>query len=380
MDFKPTDEETMVRDLARGILAKEVDADRVKAIEQSGSWHDERLWATLAEAGLLGIAVGEEQGGMGLGLLELCVLCEEIGRVVAPVPVVTSLVLGGMAIVELGTDAQKRRWLTGLVAGEVLLTAAVDGGDVTRGVRASREAGGYVLSGRKSLVAGADHASCVLVPARTDDGVAIFLVDPRATGVRVVTAKASRGESLCELTLEGVRISDDDVLGGPDAGRKVPAVLAALRDRATVATCALQVGVSARALEITAAYVRDRQQFGVPIGSFQAVQHRLADAYIDVEAMRWVMWRAAWKLARGLNAEREVAVAKFWAAEAGARVLASAQHLHGGIGVDVDYPIHRYFLWSKALELSFGSAPEQLVRLGRDMAARPAPRATYTPK
>ena len=146
--------------------------------------------------------------------------------------------------------------------------------------------------------------------------------------------------------------------------------LARIRAQATIATCAVQVGVSERALEITSAYVRERMQFGVPIGSFQAVQHRLADAYIDVESMRWVMWRAAWKLSRNEDATREVAVAKFWAAEAGARVAASAQHLHGGIGVDVDYPIHRYFLWSKALELSFGNATEQLVALGRHMAAK----------
>jgi len=375
VDFKPTENETMVRDLARGILSKEVDADRVKAVEASGAWHDERLWATLADAGLLGITVDEEHGGMGLGLLELCVLLEEIGRVVAPVPALTSLVLGGMTISELGTDAQKRRWLTGLVAGEALLTAAVEG-DSARDVRAARDATGYSLSGRKSLVAGADRASCVLVPAGTSDGIAIFLVDPRATGVRVEVAKTSRGEALCELTLDRVRLSDDDLLGGSGVSGRVSATLTAMRDRATVATCALQVGVSARALEITAAYVRDRQQFGVPIGSFQAVQHRLADGYIDVEAMRWVMWRAVWKLASGLDAEREVAVAKFWAAEAGARVAASAQHLHGGIGVDVDYPVHRYFLWSKALELCLGSAPEQLVRLGRDMAARPPSVAT----
>ena len=138
--------------------------------------------------------------------------------------------------------------------------------------------------------------------------------------------------------------------------------------RRLAATCAHTIGVSERALEITAGDVGEREQFGVPIGSFQAVQHRAAEGYIDLEAMRWVTWRAAWKLSQGLSAERETAVAKFWAAEAGSHIANSAQHLHGGIGVDLDYPIHRYFLWSKALELSLGSAAPHLARLGRDMA------------
>jgi alkylation response protein AidB-like acyl-CoA dehydrogenase len=124
---------------------------------------------------------------------------------------------------------------------------------------------------------------------------------------------------------------------------------------------------------MTSGYVSERVQFGVPIGSFQAVQHRSADAFMDVLAMRWVMWRAASKLAAGEEATREALVAKFWAADAGGRVVNATQHLHGGIGADVDYPIHRYFLWSKSLELALGSATEQLAVLGADMA-RTGPR------
>lgn len=132
--------------------------------------------------------------------------------------------------------------------------------------------------------------------------------------------------------------------------------------------------MSERALEITTAHLRERVQFGAPIGSFPAVQQRAADAWIELQAMRWTTWRAAWCLAEGRPAEREILVAKFWAAEAGSRIADTAQHLHGGLGVDLDYPIHRYFLWSKALELGFGGATSQLARLGRDMASRP-PRA-----
>jgi alkylation response protein AidB-like acyl-CoA dehydrogenase len=141
-----------------------------------------------------------------------------------------------------------------------------------------------------------------------------------------------------------------------------------LHERALVASAVLQAGVSERALRMTADYVRERVQFGVPIGSFQAVQHRCADGFIDLEALRWSAWRAAWRLAEGLPAAREAAVAKFWAADAGSRIANAALHLHGGLGADVDYPIHRYFLRSKALELCLGGAAPQLAWLGSELA------------
>jgi alkylation response protein AidB-like acyl-CoA dehydrogenase len=138
-----------------------------------------------------------------------------------------------------------------------------------------------------------------------------------------------------------------------------------------LAACATQIGVSERALEITTNHLRERVQFGAQIGSFPAVQQRAADAWIDLQAIRWTAWRAAWRLAEGLPAARELLIAKFWAAEAGSRIANTAQHLHGGLGVDVDYPIHRYFLWSKSLELLFGGASPTLARLGRELAAAP---------
>jgi alkylation response protein AidB-like acyl-CoA dehydrogenase len=196
--------------------------------------------------------------------------------------------------------------------------------------------------------------------------MSLFLVDPGAEGVSLEARRVTNREPVYELGLDRVRVTGDALLGGQD-GRGAE-ILGWLRERATVATCALHLGVCERAIQLTADYVREREQFGVPIGSFQAVQHRLADNFMDVEAMRWTLWRAAWRIAEGLPAAREVAVAKFWAAEGGSRIVSSAQHLHGGFGVDLDYPIHRYFLWSKTLELNLGSATPQLARLGTDMA------------
>src|SRR5205807_7487608 len=170
------------------------------------------------------------------------------------------------------------------------------------------------------------------------------------------------------MSLEGVTASDDDVLGSTGTGRDR---LDWIVDRATAALCSMQVGVTEEALRMTAQYTSAREQFDRPLAAFQAVAQRAADAYIDTEGVRLTAWQAVWRLAEGLPAANELAVAKFWAAEGGQRVVHAAQHLHGGIGVDVDYPLHRYFLWAKECELTLGSATPQLVKLGAALADEP---------
>jgi alkylation response protein AidB-like acyl-CoA dehydrogenase len=370
MDFRFREEQDTVRELARSILEKEVSAESLRAAEASEGGVDDALWARLAEANLLGLALPEADGGLGFGFLELCSLLGELGRTVAPVPAFPALVLGALPVAAFGTPAQRERWLAPLAAGRLLLTAALSdaGSDdpAAPALRARPEPGGFALHGAKRAVPCARRAARILVPAATPDGVAIFFVDPEARGAELSAGIRSTGEPLYELRLSGARVADEDRLGGPDADGA--AIAAWLHERALVALAALQTGVSERALRATADYVCERVQFGVPIGSFQAVQHRLADAFIDLEALRWCTWRAAWRLAEGLPAAREAAVAKFWAGEAGARIAAAALHLHGGLGSDVDYPIQRYFLASKALELALGGAAPQLAWLGKDMA------------
>ena len=370
MDFHTSEEQNTIRDLARGILEQELSRDRLKAAAATPDGIDVALWKTLAEANLLGVAVPEAQGGMGLGILEVCTLLEEVGRSVAPVPAFASLVLGGLPIARFGTDAQRDRWLRALASGDAILSAAlVDAGsdEVARpATRARKDGAGWILEGAKNLVPAAGCAARVLVPASTDTGVAIFLVDPNAVGVALTAQRSSTREPLFAMTLSGVRVAADDLLG--DDAEDAAAALRWIYDVALAALCTIQVGVSERALEITAGHLKERVQFGVPIGSFQSVQHRAADCWIDLQAMRWTAWRAACRLAEGEDATREAAVAKFWAAEGGSRIANTAQHLHGGLGVDVDYAIHRYFLWSKAIELTLGSATPHLVRLGRELA------------
>jgi len=373
VDFNFSDEQNSIRELAREILEGEVNSDRLKVVEATDEWFDRELWSKLAEANLLGAVVPEEHGGMDFGVAELGVLLEEQGRSLAPIPL-HGTATAALALARFGTPAQQKAWLPGVATGEVVLAVALDdagSADPTRPATRAERAGddGWRLTGTHRFVSFAHLASRIVVPAATEEGMGLFLLDPKAAGVTATGQRSSTGEPLFELSLASAQVSEDDLIGkdakgGDDAARW-------LHEVASVGLCAIQIGVSEKALEITTGYVAEREQFGGPIGAFQAVQHRCADAYIDLESIRWTTWRAITRVARGLEVPREAAVAKFWASEGGSRIADSTQHLHGGIGVDIDYPIHRYFLWTKALEFRLGSAAPTLARLGRDMAANP---------
>jgi acyl-CoA dehydrogenase len=330
-------------------------------------------WADLAAAGVLAAGLPEGLDGAGLGLLEHCSVLVELGRAVCDVPYLASIVLGAGAIAEFGSPEQQRRWAAPAGRGSVLLTAALaeEDGDDPRlpSAGAVRREGRWVLSGVKTAVPAAPRADLLLVPALTTDGVMVFLVEGSEVSVQPqqLTDFAEAGR----VVLDGVTLDDDRVLG-PGQGGQVTDWLVA---RATVGLCAMQVGVLERALELTAEYARNRMQFGRPIGSFQAVAQRLADAYIDTDAVRLTMWQAAWLLATGgegdaaaLRVAAAVATAKFWAADAGHRVAHTAVHVHGGLGIDVSYPVHRYFTAAKHHEFALGGATTQLRRIGADMA------------
>jgi 3-oxocholest-4-en-26-oyl-CoA dehydrogenase beta subunit len=334
---------------------------------------DDGLWADLAKAGVLSAGLPESLDGADAGLLAQCAVLTEIGRVIAPVPYLESIVLGAGAVARFGTPEQQRRWAEPAGRGELLLTAALaepDGDDPAQPTTtAAPSAGGWVLSGVKTLVGAAPEADWLLVPAATPDGTAVFLVGADAPGMTVQRQQATGGLntgglSTGQLVLADVAVPADQVLGGPD-GQRAAAWLAA---HGMVGLCAHQLGVLERALEMTAEYTQSRVQFGRPIGTFQAVRQRLADAYTDVQAVRLTMWQAAWQLAEGLPASTAIATAKFWAADAGHRVAHTAVHLHGGVGIDVSYPLHRYFTAAKRGEFSLGGATTQLRHIGAALA------------
>jgi alkylation response protein AidB-like acyl-CoA dehydrogenase len=372
MEFTFSDEQQEISGLARRILGDLVSHDRLKEIEADPEWFDRKVWDELAKAGLLGIALPDDVGGGGFGVFELCLVLEQIGRAVAPVPALPALVMGALPLAAFGTAEQRAALLPGVIAGDTILTAALvePGNDEPSRpvVSAVADGGGWRLSGVKTCVPVVHLAARVLVPATTSDGVIVALVDPRATGVAARRQESTNHEPWFRLELDGVRVGAADVVGAPDTGAGITQWIA---ERTIVGQCAVMLGVAEQSLAMTAEYAKGRVQFERPIATFQAVGQRAADAYIDVEGIRLTMWQAAWQLAAGLPAVREVAVAKFWAADAGQRVVHAAQHLHGGIGVDVDYPLHRYFLWAKALEAVLGGATHQLLRLGAAIAAEP---------
>jgi hypothetical protein len=322
------------------------------------------LWQELARSELLGLALPADIGGGGLGFVELALLLEEAGSAAAAVPLHPTLVLGALPIAEFGSNEQKERWLSPVVSGKHVLSAAlVELGDA---VRATPQDGGFRLDGVCDCVPALELAQYVLVPASSSGELGIFVVDPRAAGATVTPQTPTNGEPLGRLELAGVRVDAADVLAEPGRGQPV---LDFMLDHARAGLCALALGIAERALELTARHATERQQFDRPIGTFQAVSQRAADAYIDVETMRLTTWRAVWLLSEGLPATRDVAIAKFFAAEAGHRVVNAAQHIHGGIGFDRSYPLYRYFLWERQIEFTLGSATRELARLGSLIAA-----------
>lgn len=370
MDFSLTDEQREVRDLARKILTDLATQERLRHVEASEEAFDRALWADLAKADLLGVGLPESVGGGGLGFTTLCLLLQEIGRTVAPIPALPCLVLGALPVAASGSEAQQQRWLPGVADGSTLLTGALSefGGDfLDPPVTIARPDGdAFLLDGTKECVPFAHVAERILVPAAispTETGV--FLVDPTQKGVSLERQRTTDRQPHFRMRLDGTPIAGEDRLGrGKNAGDV--ARVAALH--AAAAYCMLQLGVSERALEMTAEYTASRQQFDRAIASFQAVHTRAADAYIDIEAMRLTAWRAVWALESGAPADGAVAVAKYWAAEAGQNAGYAAQHLHGGIGIDVEYPLFRHYLWAKQIELTLGSAAVSLERIGDAIA------------
>lgn len=369
MDFSFSVEQQAVVESAAAVFGGMTGAERVAQVEESADRVDEQLWGALARAHLLGLVVPESQGGAGLGLTEACLVLEQQGRHVAPVPLWSTSVLGALPLVRFGSPAQQRELLPAVADGSLRLSAALTEMAANPRQRpsavATREAGGgWRLSGRLHAVPHAHVAGRVLVPAHCPSlagGVMVALVDPASDGVSLERAVTTDRQVHGHMSLEAVRIGPDDVIAPPEGGA---AVVTFMVEAALTGLCALQLGVTEEALARAAAYANQRQQFGRPLSAFQGAMLRAADAYIDIEAIRVTTWQAAWRVDSGRPSAQAVAVAKWWASEAGQRVVHTTQHLHGGLGADVSYPIHRYFLWGKQIELMLDGPAAQLARLG----------------
>ena len=384
MDFTLPETATAVRDLAADIATKISSDDRVATLEASSAPLDELLWRELAWAGLLALELPEALAGDAAGDLtavENITVAEQLGRHLARVPFGQHAIAAGPLLARNATTTLATDLLPRMADGTLVATAAVEedlGDDALSPTTAlTRSDRGYLLRGTKINVPYAAAAGLLLVTATDADGVAVAVVDATTDGITVTDARTTGLTPTYHVEFSDVAVDDAHVLHGAD-------VVSDLVDRLTLALCAEQSGVLAAALAATASYAREREQFGRPIGSFQAVAQRLADGYIDVSALSLTTTQAAWMFAQSGSSSDDaattdhneiaaaIATAKFWAAESGHRVAHTTVHVHGGVGLDTSHPTHRYFLRAKQNEFTLGSASTALRRLGDALAADPA--------
>jgi alkylation response protein AidB-like acyl-CoA dehydrogenase len=374
MDFALSEEQEMLRKSARDFLSAECPKSLVREIEAGDLGYSPELWKKMAALGWMGLALPEEYGGAGFSLLDMAVLFEEFGRAAMPGPMFSTMV-GALAVLEFGTEEQKRSLLPKVASGELIMTMAMAEPEVNEdprfiATRAEPHDGGYAITGTKLFVPYAHIADYMLMMARTegaagdDNGLTVFITDAKAAGINLTPLITIAADKQFEVVFDKVSVSEGDILGSLHKG--LPMVKDVLR-KATAIQCAMMVGGAQQELELTAEHTKTRIQFDRPIGTFQAVQHRLADMFVDVQGARWTTYQAVWRLSEGLPADREVAIAKAFSNIACQRVAASAQQLHGGIGVDKDYDLHFYFRRAKAFELSLGSTPFHLKTLEAEL-------------
>jgi alkylation response protein AidB-like acyl-CoA dehydrogenase len=376
VDFTFSEEQQAAAEAARGVFA-DVAPDAVPSPALTtgavADTFDRALWARLADADLLSLLPAEEYGGAGLDAVALCLVLRESAKVLARVPLLESS--AAMAAVQAyGGPELRAELLQRAGRGEVVLTVTASGrtghDPAQLAVTARQEEGegaDWILDGVQTAVAWAYDADYVVVPAHTATGRTVLALVPRGhDGVTLGEQFSTSGERLGELRLESARIAARDVIDVEGAWEW-------LRDLLTTGTCALALGLGERVLRMSSEYTSKREQFGFPVATFQAVAVQAADRYIDLRAMEVTLWQAAWRIASGargtLPVAGDVAVAKIWAAEGVRRVVQTAQHLHGGFGADVDYPLHRYHAWAKHLELSLGPAAAHEEALGDLLAA-----------
>ncbi|MGO9343812.1 MAG: acyl-CoA dehydrogenase family protein [Acidimicrobiales bacterium] len=370
MDFTFDESQQAVSQSAEAVFGGIATDVRVAEVEKSDDRFDERLWSELARANLLGLSVPEENGGSGLGLTETCLVLEQQGRTVAPVPLWATVVLGALPIGRWGSEEQRRAWLPAVASGDVRLSAGLSDVGSYQGsvpaVSAVPDGSGWRLTGTCRNVPQGHLASRVIVPAGSADGVVLALVDPGGSGASLERAVTTDRQVHPHLHLDGAQVEPGDVLAPPAGSGQV---LAGMLEMARTGLAAIALGVAEEATRRAAVYLNERHQFGHPLSTFQGAKMRAADAWIDTEAMRVTLWEAAWRIDTGRPAAEAVAVAKWWASEAGQRVVHASQHLHGGVGADISYPIHRFFLWGKQIELMLGSPPAELDALGDILAS-----------
>ena len=361
LDLGLNEFQQMLRNSSREFLEAECPVSYVRDMEQDERGYSPEFWSSMAEMGWLGLAFPADFGGEGLGFVELSILLEEMGGALLPGPYFSTVVMAGVALAEAGTEEQKNEYLARIARGQLIATMALtepSGLWEPRGIEANarRTDGGYVINGTKLYVPNAHVSDYVIVAARTGDGetdVSLFIVPSNADGLKqsLLTTIASDRQS--ELTFDDVTVDETALLGEFNGGWDT---VATVLKWGAAGKCAEMLGGAQRVLDMTVRYAKERMQFGRAIGSFQAVQHHVADMAADVDGCRYITYQAAWTLAQGLPADREVSMAKAWVSEAYQRVCALAHQSHGAVGFTKEYDLQLYSRRAKAAELMFGDA------------------------
>ncbi len=360
MNFAFSDDQVLLKNSVRSALEEQCKPAHVRAMMDDPRGYGEALWSEMAKLGWLGLPFGEEYGGAGLGLVELCLVLEELARAAYPGPYFSSVVLGGLGLALGGSAAQKEKWLSAVASGKARLSAALveeslDWDPASTSATALRRGDGWTLTGVKRFVPWAHVADAVLVPARAPEGLSLFLVDPRATGVSLdPMVGIDLGSRWFEMKLGDVTVKADAMVGR--SGSAGPLLEALLR-RAAVCASAEMLGAARRCLDMSVEYAKVREQFGQPIGSFQAIRHRCAEMLVATENSHGAVYYAAWALAAGAeDAAVAASVSKAYVSEAARQVCGDAIQVHGGIGFTWEYDLHLYVKRAKALEPLFGDA------------------------
>ena len=364
MDVRLSEEQEILRKAARDFLTEKCPKKLVRELEKDEKGYSPQMWREVADLGWMGLVFPENYGGSGMSFLDLAVLLEEMGRACFPGPFFSTVILGGLAILDAGSDEQKQKYLPGIVSGKSIFTLALtevsgkyDAASVK--VKAAADKNAYVINGTKLFVSDASVADYILCVTRTDDkakaenGITVFIVDARSPGISTTVLETVARDKQCEVTFKQVKVPRENILGKLNQGwSEIQKTI----ERAAIAKCCEMVGGMQAVLDMTVPYVKQRIQFDVPIGVFQAIQHHCVNMLVDVESSRVIAYEAAWKMSNGLPYSREAAMAKAWVSDAYQRVVALGTQSHGGVSIMEDHDLPLYYRRAKAAELAFGDA------------------------
>ena len=372
MDFAFTSDQQLLKNSARAFLDEHCKPATVRLLWDDPRGESEAMWKDMAQLGWLGLALPEAHGGSDLGMVETAVLLDELGRACCPGPYLPTVV-AATAINTAGTDAQKSRWLPAVCSGSARAALALIDGELSYApeavtTRAEKSGAGWTLSGVKPFVAWANVADVLVVPARTPEGLTLFLVDPSSRGITLTPVTGmDLATRWVNVTLDKVPVGAEAVLGKPGQGQ--PLLEAVLRAGA-IGASAEMLGAARRCLDMAVEYAKVREQFGQPIGSFQAIRHKCAEMLLEVENSHAAVYYAAWALdARADDADMAASVAKAYVGDSARKVCGEAIQVHGGIGFTWEYDLHLYFKRAKALEVQYGDADYHRELIARHVCA-----------